>query len=256
MAECLASRLGYPVLGREVIQQAAQQLGVSARTLEEKMSDRPTVWSRFSSMRRAYVVAVQTALARQAASGNLVYHGLAGGLLLKGLPGLLCVRLIAPLQSRIKVVMGEFGMDAAEAERYIRDLDESRARWVKVMYGEDIMDPALYDLVINLETMSVEGACALAGRTAEQAEFTLTGSVRDRLGDFRLSCEVRLAMAGDPDLRSLELEADARGGVAVITGHVPLHTSGRTGDRIHQVAGGVPGVREVQMKVDWFDPYP
>ena len=256
MAERLAATLGYPILGREVIQQAAEQLGVSAATLEAKMSDRPTVWSRFSSMRRAYVVAVQAALAEQAASGNLVYHGLACGLLLRGLPALMCVRLIAPLQSRTKVVMDEFGMDVAEAERYIRHLDESRARWVKVMYGEDIMDPALYDLVLNLETMSVEGTCAVAARTAEQPEFTLTDAVRDRLDDFRLSSRVRLAMAGDPDLRSLELEADAHGGVAVITGHVPLRTGGRTGNRIHQVVRSVPGVHEVRMKVDWFDPYP
>ncbi len=30
MAECLGTRLGYPVLGREVVQEAAAGLGVSA----------------------------------------------------------------------------------------------------------------------------------------------------------------------------------------------------------------------------------
>jgi cytidylate kinase len=256
MAECLAARLGYPVLGREVVQEAALELGVSAEALEEKMGDRPTVWSRFSSMRRAYVVAVQAALAERAAGGNLVYHGLAGGLLLRGLPGLFCLRLIAPLERRIQAVTDEFGMGAVEAERYIRDLDESRARWVKVMYGEDILDPALYDLVINLESVGVDGACALTARAVEQPEFTLTDWVRDRLDDFALSCRVKLALAGDADLRSMELDADAHGSVVVVTGQAPLRKGGRTGNRIHELARKVPGVHEVRIKVEWFDPYP
>ena len=256
MAECLAARLGYPILGREVAQEAALQLGVSARTLEEKMGDRPTVWGRFSTMRRTYVTAVQSALAERAAYGHLVYHGLAGGLLLRGLPGLLCLRLIAPITTRVKAVMDEYGMEADEAERYIGEQDEARARWVKVMYGEDILDPALYDLVINLENMTVEGACALTARAVRRPEFTLTDGMRDRLDDFRLSCHVRLALAGDPDLRSLELDAEAHGGVVVVTGSAPLRMSNRTGNRIHKLARSVLGIHEVRMKVDWFDPYP
>lgn len=256
VAECLAARLGYPILGREVAQEAAAQLGVSASTLEEKMSDKPSVWSRFSSLRRAYVVAMQAALAERAVTGHLVYHGLAGGLLLRGLPGLLCVRLIAPMRTRIQAVMDEFGSDEAAAERYIRDLDDARARWVRVMYGEDILDPALYDLVLNLDVMPVDAACALIATAVSRPELTLTDGVRDLLDDYLLSCRVRLTLAADPDLRSLELDAEAHGGVVVVTGHVPLRVSGRAGERIHRRAREVPGIREVRMKVEWFDPYP
>jgi hypothetical protein len=83
MAECLAEGLGYPILGREVVQEAASGLGVPASLLEEKMWERPTLWDRLSSMRRVYMVAVQAALAERAVEGNLVYHGLAGGFLLR-----------------------------------------------------------------------------------------------------------------------------------------------------------------------------
>ena len=256
LAECLSARLGYPILGREVLQEAAAALGVPAEMLERKMADRPSLWSRFSSMRRAYVVAVQAALAERAASGNLVYHGLSGGLLMRGAPVVFCVRLIAPMESRVRVVREETGMTAAEARGYIRELDESRARWVEVMYGEDIMDPALYDLVVNLVSMTVEGGCAVVTRAVEGPEFSVNEDVLARLEDFRLACQVKLALAGDAELRALELHAEAEGGTVVISGEVPLRKSGRTGDRIVELARGVPGVRQIRLKVEWFDPYP
>jgi cytidylate kinase len=256
VAECLARRLGYPILGREVAQEAAAKLGVPAGLLEEKMGDRPSLWSRFSSMRRAYIVAVQAALAERAHQGNLVYHGLSGGLLMRGAPSLFCLRLIAPMEQRVETVMDETGMTADEARRYIRDVDESRARWVQVMYGEDIMDPALYDLVINLAAIPVQGACAIVARATEGPEFAVTDSVLQTLADFHLACQVKLALAGDAELRALELQTDADGDTVAISGEAPLQTSGRTGNRIVELARAVPGVRHVRLKVEWFDPYP
>lgn len=256
MAECLAARLGYPVVGRELLQDAAARLGVPASLLEEKMSDRPGLWDRFSTMRRAYVVAVQAALAEHAAGGDLVYHGLAGGLLLRGAPLVFCLRLIAPMARRIEAVQRESPMTREMAEEYIRDVDEARARWVRVMYGEDIMDPALYDLVINLETLTVGGACAVTGRAVEQPELRSTPEALRRLQDFRLACRVKVALVGDPELRPLELEADADGGVVAVSGAAPLLKTGRTGDRIVELASAVPGVEAVRLQVEWFDPYP
>ncbi len=256
VAQCLATRLGFPLIGREVAQEAAARLGVPAELLAAKMSDRPSVWSRFSSMRRAYIVAVRAALAEHAASGNLVYHGLAGGMLLRGLPNVFCVRLIAPMEVRVRAVMGESDMDADTAEQYIRDIDESRARWVKVMYGEDIMDPSLYDLVINLESLSAEGGCSVIARALHQPELDVTERAVRRLSDFITTCRVELALAADAELRPLDLGAESERGKVVIRGTAPLHRNGRTESRIIQLAGAVPGVEEVLLNVEWFDPYP
>jgi cytidylate kinase len=256
VAECLAQRLGYPILGREVVQEAAAKLGAPAELLEQKMGDRPSMWGRFSSLRRTYVVAVQAALAERAVGGNLVYHGLTGGLLMRGAPAVFCLRLIAPLENRVRVVREETGMTAAEARAYIHELDTSRERWVEVMYGEKLMSPALYDLVINLATLTVEGACAIVAKAIEGPELAVSDDVRARLEDFRLACQVKLALAGDPELRSLELEAEAQDGTVVIAGEAPLRKSGRTGERMVEIARAVPGVRRILLKVEWFDPYP
>lgn len=256
MAECLAERLGYASLGREVLQDAAVQLGVSAELLEQKMSGRPPLWSRFSTMRRTYIVAVQAALAERVVEGNLVYHGLAGGLLLRKAPATLCIRLIAPLQQRVRAVMAESEMDADTAEQYIADMDAARARWVKAMYGEDIMDPNLYDLVINLDPTTVQGACAIASKIVAQPEFAITDDVKSALYDFLTACRVKLALVSDTELRALDLDVEVDSGVAEITGEAPLLKDGRVGNRIVELAQATRGVGQVRLKVEWFDPYP
>lgn len=255
MAECLAGRLQYPLLGQEILQDAADRLGVSERLLEQKMSEPPPLWDRFLSVRRTYLIATQAALAERAVEGNLVYHGLTGGFLLPSTPATFRVRLIVPLDRRIRAVMQESGMDAAAAEAYIRDVDDARVRWVKVMHGADIMDPSLYDLVVNLRTMTVGDACAVAARAASQPEFAVTDSVKARLEDFRVACQVKLALVSDPEVGALDLDAEVERGTVVVTGEAPLLKTGWVGNRIVELAGAVPGVKEVRLKIEWFDPY-
>jgi cytidylate kinase len=256
LAECVADRLGYPVLGREILQEAAAELGVSEALLTQRMQEAPRLWDRHAAIRRVYVVGVQAALAERVVDGNLAYHGLAGQLLLKGLPAVLRVRLIAPLEARLRVLMEQDEMGRGAAEEFVQRQDALRARWVRMMYGEDITDPRLYDMVMNLETMSVPVACNLLEATLTQPDFDVTDAVRETLVDFRLACRVKLALVRSSDTRALGLEVEARGGVVEVAGSAPLLSSGETGDRIAATASAVPGVTSVRLKLQWYDPYP
>jgi cytidylate kinase len=256
LARCLAERLGYPILGREVAQEAAAQLGVPVKDLQEKMEERPGVFGRTSLLTKVYMAAVRNALAEAAQDGNLVYHGVAGGLLLKDVPGVICVRLIAPLDLRVQALMSAEGMDQIQAEAYIRDVDDARARWVRVMYGEDISDPALYDLVVNLDTFSIPEVCEILCRTAAQPEFALTEERMADLDDFRVESRVRLALLEDLGTQTLELGAQVRRGVAVVTGRAPIMKTGDVGERIVEIVRSVDGVQEARLDIEWFDPYP
>ncbi len=256
LAACVAERLGWPALGREALQLAAAEVGVTEEQLVQKMQEAPRLWDRHMVARRAYVVALQAALAERVAEGDLVYHGVAGQLLLRGLPAVLRVRLIAPLQTRVRAVMERDGLGRDAAARHIARQDASRARWVRMMYGEDIADPQLYDLVVSLETMDVRDACALLEAALRQPDFDLTPAVLARLAEFRLACRVRFALVRDGETRAHNLEVEAHGTTIEVSGSAPLLTSGRTGERIAAVARAVPGVESVRLKLQWFDPYP
>jgi cytidylate kinase len=255
LAKCLATSLGYPILGRVVAVEAATALGVSEETLARKFEAPPTLWSRITSDRRIYVTAVQAALAEHASGGNLVYHGYAGHLLLKDIPKVLRVRLIAPLEQRMKTVMETHSVAEDEARDYLHRVDEARIRWTKFLYDRDWSDASLYDLVINLEALSIEAACSAIAGLAARAEFTLTDEDREGLVDFRTSCRIRVALAANPQTRGLELAVSARSGVVEITGQIPAaemltHSSRRSEEEIMRTAQEVEGVTRVLLRVE------
>ncbi len=256
LAQCLAEQFGYPLMGREVLQEAAAQLGVPADDLVEKMEDRPRFFDRSTTLRKTYIAAVQATLAEAAKDGNLVYHGLAGGFLMKEAPGVLCARLIAPVEIRAQALKRSHGMDEASAFSYIREVDEARARWVKGMYGVDILDPTNYDMILNLGTFSIPEACRIITAAAERPEFTVTESRLRDLNDFRIASQVRLALMDDMGTQTLDLITTAKRGVVEIHGQAPMLNTGEVGNRIAEIVSSVEGVKDVVLRIEWFDPYP
>lgn len=261
LAECLAQALGAPCLGREALAEAAAaRLGVQAEVLRQKLESAPRLWDRLTSERRRYVTAAQAALADHAVDGNLVYHGHAGHLLLRGVPAVLRVRLIAPLEVRIRALMDERALDRDTAVGYIRQVDEERARWTRFIYNADLREPELYDLVVDLEVLSLKSACAVIAEAARQPEFAITERVKAALRDFALACRVKVALATEPTTRSLELEVSVVDGVARIEGSAPeaamlTHVSSRLPHEVEGVALSVEGVENVELDLREFDAY-
>ncbi len=129
--------------------------------------------------RERYVLAVQTSLVEACLEGSLVYHGLAGQFLLRGLAGVVRVRLISPMETRVRSLMdSRHRMTAKVAAEFIRNVDQDRRRWVKLTYGADVEDPSLYDLTVNLRSLSVESACGAIAEAAAQPEYAITEAVK------------------------------------------------------------------------------
>lgn len=196
LAGCLADRLGYPTLGREVLQEAAEAMGISEELFRGKFEATPGFWSRMTQERKKYLLAVQTALADWCTRGDLVYHGLSGQFLLKGLPGVLRVRLVAPLELRVKAFSDTHPlMSRSQVESFIQAVDQDRSRWCRSMYGEDVTDASHYDLVVNLRRLSLDSACATIAEAASQPGFQVTDEVETELFAFAARCRERLSRA-------------------------------------------------------------
>jgi cytidylate kinase len=258
LAECLASALGSPCVGREIVVEAAGKLGVPQQLLSEKLEKGPGFWQRLAMERRLYVAAVQAALAEHAARGDLIYHGYAGQHLLRGVPALLRIRLIAPMAMRVRAIIEREKVSARDAERVIIERDANRRRWTQAMYGVELDDPRLYDVVINLETMSVPSACTMVMAVARRPEFTVTDEVRAKLQDFLLACRVKVALSTQPASRGLDLEVRAMRGVVTIQGEVPqaemvTHASTRWEQELLQIVEGVTGVQDVHLEIRTVD---
>ena len=254
VAEQLGRRLDYPVLSREqLLLQAAEEYGISEKVLADSLNQPPPAWQQVLGKRLTYVKCVTAVLFDHVRQGNLIYHGNVGHLLLAGISHVMRVRVIADMEQRIKAAMEQTKMDRKQAAAHIQHVDKERGKWTKVLYGVNWDDPGQYDVILNLERISVANACETLALMLELENFQPTDASRKALEDASLSCRVWAAMAKNPSTRSASLEVTANNGEVVITGNVG---SNKTIETITQTARQVEGVKtlrcEVGMGTDWY----
>jgi cytidylate kinase len=199
VAECLAERLGWRCLAEEILDGAAESIGTSQEVLKAKFETTPGLWARAFRERERYLLAVRTSLVEACLTGDLVYHGLAGQLLLSGLPGVLRVRLIAPLEMRLGALTRQrHRMTREAAEEFIDSVDQERRRWVRVTFGVDVEDPSLYDLTVNLKVLTLDAACAAIAEAAALPEYEINEPMREEWAALAASLRARRdAMMGE-----------------------------------------------------------
>ncbi|MCL4466755.1 MAG: cytidylate kinase family protein [Chloroflexi bacterium] len=246
IAECLAERLGYPCVSREVIFDAAEKYGVPTAKLTEAMGKPPSFWQQLTSERSSYVSYFRAALCERARQSELVYHGFAGHILLKGITHVIRVRVIADSEYRISAAMREMKFERSEAIAYINKVDHERASWNQFMYGVNWYDPSLYDLVLNLEHITPAGACEVLVQMAQLPEFQPTPASRRAMEDLALRSQVEAALAKDARTRTSELRVCAHDGIVTVTGTTRLESVTKA---VPAVAAQVEGVREVRSEV-------
>ena len=110
VAEKVASTLKYDIISRDLLLKASDKFHVSQQTLLQALHDAPGLRDRYKHTKQIYITYLQATLLEMVAGDNVVYHGLAGHLLLKGLDHVLKIRIIANLESRVMRKMREDGI--------------------------------------------------------------------------------------------------------------------------------------------------
>lgn len=251
----LADRMGYRYVDHELISDAARRYGL----LEEKLShldeSKPSLFERFDAETRRYITVIQTALYDFAEHDNVVLMGRGGQWLLRGIPHVLRVRVMAPFDVRVKRLgkklagpMGEQTNPRTVTELARRD-DAEKAGRMRYLYEVGITDPALYDLVINTEKLSVGAAVGLVAGVLGQTELTTTPAAAQLVADRSLASRVQVALATHPETRRYRITVEARSGVVTLEGTAAM-------DEATDVARGVDGVRDVKVRQMDMPPIP
>jgi cytidylate kinase len=256
LAERLADRLGYRCISSDALIEVAAKYGVPEPKLSEVFDKTPSLWERLTKSRRLYLIFIQSAMCDLAQQGNLVYHGQGGQQLLKGISHIMKVRLIAPLEYRLKVAMEREGLTSREAAmQYLQQVDEERLRRMRYLFNVDWRDPALYDVVLNIEHMSLETAADVVIYMAQHPEYQPTPASLKKLNDLSLSCRIKASLAANPITSGLDVEVRVDNGIVWMTG---LIDSGELEYEIVRVAQTIAGVKEVisDLEIKPVFPYP
>lgn len=154
IAKRVASDLGCRFYDTDAISQMAQELGVldSVREIDEKA---PSLFQQIFSQRPiVYLEKLASVLYELAKQGDAVFLGRGSHLLLRDFPCALHVWVTASPETRIRTLLDQ-GWTREAAARAIKRSDDERSAVVKFAFGVDWEDPARYDVVLNMDKLSV-----------------------------------------------------------------------------------------------------
>jgi cytidylate kinase len=254
LAEHVADRLGYPCLSREeTVREAVEKYGISERELTEAMNEPPPFWQQVHGKRISYIRVFTAVLMEHIKGENLVYHGHVAHLMLGPVSHALRVRVIADMEFRIKGAMTRKNLNREGAIAFIQKIDNQRDKWTRFLYGVEWKDASLYDVLFNLEHMSIDVAGETIVHMAGMDAFKPTPQSQKALADLILGSRVWSALAVNGQVTATNITVSADAGKVTISGGA---SSTKAISTITALAQMVEGVKEVKTDMgvgpDWY----
>jgi cytidylate kinase len=243
VAEKLARRLGYECVSREIILEASKQFNIPQLQLLRAVRNAPSILDRYRFGKERYVAYVRAALLRHVQRGNVVYHGFAGHFFLQQVSFALNVQVLAPTEDRIQELVEREKVSAEEASRALERIDEERSKWSQHLYGIDPRDPSLYDMVLNLRSLSIDDAVEMIARNVELPAFQSTPETQRVLDDHVLAAQVEAALIAEfPQAR-----ASAKDGDVFVAIHGSMSQQRSLTEKARDLASFVEGTKQVNV---------
>jgi cytidylate kinase len=175
IAQAIGERLGWPVYDRELIEKVAQDAGLHARLVESvderNVSWLEECWKGFMSLpgisEAGYARRMTEVITTLGSIGGCVIVGRGAAHILPSATTLR-VRLVAPLEDRVRMFSERVGVTAAEAARDVAEIDKQRLCYVRDHFHADAADPALYDLTLSTSRLGPAACADLIAGTMEQ----------------------------------------------------------------------------------------
>ena len=194
IAEKVAKKLGYDCVARETVIEASHEFHVPETKLVRALHDAPSILDRFSYGKEKFLAYYEASFLKYLQKDNIVYHGLAGHFLLKGVSHVLKVRIIADMDERVKLEMQRENISEKQAYRLLKNDDEERVKWSKYVYGIDTNDPSLYDLVIKTRKIAVDDAVDIICHAVKLQAFATSPESKQVFDNLLLAANVKVAI--------------------------------------------------------------
>ena len=174
----LAKSLGCSCINEEMIKEAAAKLNVSTGQIHGFEKDGATLLMRFIDKlvnakfierqisekygyvnEENYVNVIRKIIIELYEKGNSIIIGRGAQFILKGYPGAWHILLVENIKARTEFMMKNYNLSRAEAEKAVQQRDQTRKRFLSFFTDSENIDcPNNYDLVINMDRISMEKA--------------------------------------------------------------------------------------------------
>jgi len=241
------ARTGYELVSdRDVVAKASRISNVPESRIEKAFSASTSVFNKFTHEKERAVACLRLALAEILLGDNILVSGFVGHLVPEEVNHVLRICLIADMKFRISAAAKEKDMSEDAALKLIRQQDEDRAVWINYLFGKnDPWDISLYDIVIPMGKIGVEGASALIKENLGKDIIQPTADSRKAVQDFLLAAKVEAALTKEGH----NIAVNAADGRVSLTINKHVLMLSRLEEDLKSIAEEVKGVKSVETKV-------
>ncbi len=245
IAEKLAAKLNYKCVSREVLLGTCGQFKVPETELTKAIHDPPSFLERFFGGKEQYIRRIRATILDYVQNDNIVYHGLAGQFLLKDVPNVLKVYLIADLEYRIKDVMKNENRSYSNARSYLKKDDEERVKWGQRLYGIKTFDLLLFDLIVHVDPLTVDDAVDIIQLLAKKPCFQATPESQEMLENMTIKAQI-MAMLDEYSNAKIAVEK----GRVYMEIKAQLNQKDRITREITETVERIKGVKEIEIALE------
>ncbi len=244
--DALIDKLRYKLISDEdVVGKAAEISEFDEKKIEKALSDKVSVFNKFTHERERSIAYLKLALSRIIREDDLIVNGYCGQLIPKQITHALKVFLISDFPSRIEAAKKD-GLSEKDATDYIKSEDARYAFWIKSITGNrDPFDPSLYDIVVPTDKKELGDIVALLLDNLSASVVKPTESSQKAEVDFELAAKVETELAK----KGHNVEVLARDGFITLIIHQNVLFLGKLESELKSIAEKVEGVESVETRV-------
>jgi cytidylate kinase len=245
VAEKLAEKLQFDCVSRDIILEACSEFNIPEMKLIRALHDAPSVLERFQHGKERYLSYYRYAMLKHLQKDNIIYHGLAGHYILRHIPHVLKVRIIADMDDRVQEEMKRENISADKALYILKKDDEERRKWGLHLHGTDTWDSRLYDMVLHISTLTVDDAVQILYETVQKPIFQATPESKAIIQDLTIAAKIHAQLVDlSPCIRVV-----VKSGVAFISNvSEDLKTDSSFRASIEKRVLGVEGITSVTIQ--------
>jgi len=218
LGELAARELGYRFqTGEQLIAETAKRFNVSAEQMKWFDVHAPHFWERKTetNLFAAYYRAV---FLQEAAQDRIVVAGRGSSHFLPEGGCGIRVRTMAPVADRIRQVAKEEKLAVTAAEKRVRDFDTEVKARIKTLFGQDIEDPAIYDLVINTSRLPLAAHAGTLAALATHIDADGSAERKKCMRDASIAAQVHAALVAHPKIRDTQMSVNCSSGCVRVSG--------------------------------------
>ncbi len=238
----ICSRGGLECVDRRTLMEAVRGLVDMSRDEHQLLAEQgPAMLDMGSRRRRVFAALLESVVLQYAKKGEVVLVGRGANLLLRLVPGVLRVRVVAPLELRAQRLANAEGLSLDRARQLATVVDQQRRAYVAHVFGADWASPLNYDMVLNMGRLSLDQAATTVLDLAAHPEYQPCSESARILDNMVLASRVRLRLVEELDIHALEVEADD--GVVSVAGYVASQEDAARAEALVQAVEGVKKAR-------------